>query len=70
MNSSSIIQKTCNNLYICTYIVDPNHFYICDKAAFQNGLIKRVETRIEKYLSENKNIYRGEDVPVVKAVSV
>lgn len=69
MNTPFVNQQSCKNLYICTFIVDPNHFYICDKAAYKSGIVKNVETRLEAYLKENKNVYRGSDAPIAEDVS-
>lgn len=62
-------QSYCNNLYICTYVVDPNHFYICSKSGIKSGMIKNVENKLEKFMLQNRNVFRGEDKPNLEDVS-
>lgn len=58
-----INQKKCNNLYICTFIVDPNHFYLCDKSAFKSEMIRENEERVQNYLKNNKSGFYGSAGP-------
>ena len=56
-------------MYLFTYILDPNHFYLCEKSSFDLGLTESVEGRIKNYVEKNPKVYFGEIVPKVNDVS-
>lgn len=42
-----------SNIYVFSYIINPNHFYLIDKKRFDKGMIESAEAMTETYVKKH-----------------